>query len=135
MIKRINGQIVAKGIGGGKALVTHQPLSFLGDVNPKDGRIQDPKQEVYGESIVGKVLVFPQGKGSTVGSYVMYQLKKNGKAPAAIVNVSSETIVAVGAIISNIPLIHKLEVDPFRAIKSGSNVLVNCIEGFVEVET
>lgn len=135
MIKKINGQIVAKGIGNGKALVTHQSLSFLGDVNPKDGLIQDPKQEVYGESIAGKVLVFPQGKGSTVGSYVMYQLKRNGKAPTAIINVSSETIVAVGAIISNIPLIHKLEVDPLRAIKSGSNVLVNCIEGFVEVET
>jgi predicted aconitase with swiveling domain len=135
MIKKINGQIVAKGIGNGKALVTHQPLSFLGDVSPKDGLIQDPKQEVYGESIAGKVLVFPQGKGSTVGSYIMYQLKRNGKAPTAIINVSSETIVAVGAIISNIPLIHKLEVDPLRAIKSGSNVLVNCIEGFVEVET
>jgi predicted aconitase with swiveling domain len=135
MIERINGQIVAKGIGDGKALVTRQPISFLGDVNAKDGLIQDPKQEIYGESIAGKVLVFPRGKGSTVGSYVMYQLKRNGTAPAAIINVSSETIVAVGAIISNIPLIHKLEVDPFRAIMSESNVFVNCIEGFVEVET
>jgi hypothetical protein len=135
MIQRINGRIVAKGIGEGNALVTHQPLSFLGGVNPKDGFIQDPKHELYGESIAGKVLVFPQGKGSTVGSYVMYQLKRNGKAPTAIINVSSETIVAVGAIISNIPLIHKLDVDPLRAIKSGSHVLVNCNEGFIEVET
>ena len=135
MIQRINGRIVAKGIGEGNALVTHQPLSFLGGVNPKDGFIQDPKHELYGESIAGKVLVFPQSKGSTVGSYVMYQLKKNGKAPTAIINVSSETIVAVGAIISNIPLIHKLDVDPLRAIKSGSHVLVNCNEGFIEVET
>jgi len=80
------------------------------------------------------VLTFPQGKGSTVGSYVMYQLKRNGKAPAAIINVSSETIVAVGAIISNIPLIDRLEVDPIAAIKPGSHVFVNCVEGFIEVE-
>ena len=135
MIQRIYGQIVAKGIGEGNALITQQPLSFLGGVNAKDGLIEDPKHELCGESIAGKVLVFPQGKGSTVGSYVMYQLKRNGKAPSAIINISSETIVAVGAIISNIPLIHKLEVDPFRAIKSGAHVLVNCFEGFVEVET
>lgn len=87
-----------------------------------------------GKSIVGTVLAFPQGKGSTVGSYVMYQLKRNGKAPVAIINVSSETIVAVGAIISNIPLIDRLEVDPIAAIKPGSQVFVNCVEGFIEVE-
>ena len=94
----------------------------------------DLKHELYGISIVGSVLVFPQGKGSTVGSYVMYQLKRNGKAPAAIINASSETIVAVGAIISNIPLIDRLDVDPIAAIKPGSHVLVNCVDGFIEVE-
>jgi phosphomecalonate degydratase small subunit len=134
MLQRIKGRIISKGIGEGSAVVTHQPLSFLGGVDPTQGVINDPKHELYGTSIVGTILTFPQGKGSTVGSYVMYQLKRNGKAPAAIINVSSETIVAVGAIISNIPLIDKLEVDPIAAIKSGSRVLVNCVEGFIEVE-
>jgi predicted aconitase with swiveling domain len=134
MHKRIKGRIISKGIGEGKAVVTNQPLSFLGGVDPKRGVIMDSKHELYGVSIVGTVLVFPQGKGSTVGSYVMYQLKRNGKAPAAIINASSETIVAVGAIISNIPLIDRLEVDPIVAIKSGSQVLVNCFDGFIEVE-
>ncbi len=94
----------------------------------------DQHHELRGTSIAGTVLVFPQGKGSTVGSYVLYQLKRNEKAPAAIINAVSETIVAVGAIISNIPLIDKLEVDPIAAIEPGSHVLVNCVEGFVEVE-
>jgi uncharacterized protein len=134
MLQRIKGRIISKGIGEGSAVVTHQPLSFLGGVDPTHGVINDPKHELYGTSIVGTILTFPQGKGSTVGSYVIYQLKRNGKAPAAIINVSSETIVAVGAIISNIPLIDKLEVDPIAAIKSGSRVLVNCVEGFIEVE-
>jgi predicted aconitase with swiveling domain len=134
MLKRINGRIISKGIGEGQAVVTNEPLSFLGGVDPKRGVIMDLKHELYGISIVGSVLVFPQGKGSTVGSYVMYQLKRNSKAPAAIINASSETIVAVGAIISNIPLIDRLDVDPIAAIKPGSHVLVNCVDGFIEVE-
>jgi uncharacterized protein len=134
MLQRIRGRIIAKGIGEGIAVVTHQPLSFLGGVDPIQGVIKDPMHELCGTSIAGTVLCFPQGKGSTVGSYVMYQLKRNGKAPAAIVNASSETIVAVGAIISNIPLIDRLEVDPIDAIRPGSHVFVNCLEGFIEVE-
>ena len=134
MHKRIKGRIISKGIGEGNAVVTDQPLSFLGGVDPKRGVIQDPKHELYGISIVGTVLTFPQGKGSTVGSYVMYQLKRNGKAPAAIINASSETIVAVGAIISNIPLIDRLDIDPIAAIKPGARVLVNCVDGYIEVE-
>jgi predicted aconitase with swiveling domain len=135
MLKRIKGRIISKGIGEGDAVVTSQPLSFLGGVDPKRGVIIDLKHELYGVSIVGTVLAFPQGKGSTVGSYVMYQLKRNGKAPAAIINGSSETIIAVGAIISNIPLIDRLDVDPIDAINPGSHVLVNCVDGFIEVET
>ncbi|MGZ8888523.1 MAG: DUF126 domain-containing protein [Halobacteriota archaeon] len=134
MLKRIKGRIISKGIGEGKAVVTAQPISFLGGVDPERGVIMDLKHELYGVSIVGSVLTFPQGKGSTVGSYVMYELKRNGKAPAAIINASSETIVAVGAIISNIPLIDRLDVDPIAAIKPGSHVLVNCVDGFIEVE-
>lgn len=134
MHKRIKGRIISRGIGEGNAVVTNQPLSFLGGVDPKRGVIRDLKHELYGISIVGTVLTFPQGKGSTVGSYVMYQLKRNGKAPAAIINTSSETIVAVGAIISNIPLIDRLDVDPIAAIKPGSRVLVNCVDGYIEVE-
>ncbi|MCJ7639706.1 MAG: DUF126 domain-containing protein [Euryarchaeota archaeon] len=134
MLKRIKGRIISKGIGEGRAVVTAQPLSFLGGVDPERGVIMDLTHELYGVSIVGSVLTFPQGKGSTVGSYVMYELKRNGKAPAAIINASSETIVAVGAIISNIPLIDRLDVDPIAAIKPGSHVLVNCVDGFIEVE-
>jgi len=135
MLKRIKGRIIAKGIGEGPAVVTRQPVSFLGGVDPKEGVITDLHHELCGTSIAGTVLAFPQGKGSTVGSYVLYQLKRNGKAPAAIINASSEAIIAVGAIISNIPLIDKLEADPIAAIKPGSHVLVNCVEGFIELET
>lgn len=134
MLKRIKGRVISKGLASGSALVTDAPLSFLGGVDPTTGEIIDPRHDLYGCSVARRVLTFPMGKGSTVGSYVIYQLKKRGVAPAAIINEVSDTIIAVGAIISDIPLIDKLEIDVTSAIKTESNVLVNCFEGFVEVE-
>lgn len=67
-----------------------------------------------------------------MGSYVMYQLKKNGAAPAAIINLETEPIVAVGAIISEIPLIDMLEKDPYEFLQDGDLVRVNANDGYVE---
>ncbi len=96
---------MASGSASGPALATREPISFLGNVDSETGRVVDPSHELFGKSVSGKVLIFPGGKGSTVGSYVIYQLKKRGLAPAAIINLRAEPIVAVGAIISAIPLV------------------------------
>jgi predicted aconitase with swiveling domain len=135
MIRTIKGRKISKGVAEGQALVTSDPISFLGDINPKSGTIVEPNHELYGSCIAGKILVFPMGKGSTVGSYVLYQLTKNGLAPAAIINKYSEPIVAVGAIISGIPLVDCLKEDPTKSIETGDKVLVNGTEGYVEVES
>ncbi len=112
---------VASGRASGPALVSRQAISFLGNVNPGTGVVVDPAHELFGQSIAGKVLVFPGGKGSTVGSYVIYQLKKRGLAPAAMINLRSEPIVAVGAIISGIPLVDRV---PEWVLQIGSGTLV-----------
>lgn len=96
---------VSGGKASGTALVSKERISFLGTVDPETGRVVDPKHQLFGKEVGGKVLIFPGGKGSTVGSYVIYQLKKRGVAPAAMINIRSEPIVAVGAIISGIPLV------------------------------
>ncbi len=96
---------IASGKASGPALASREPISFLGTVDPETGEIVDPKHQLFGKNVGGKVLIFPGGKGSTVGSYVIYQLKKRGVAPAAMINLRSEPIVAVGAIISGIPLV------------------------------
>ena len=99
---------VACGCARGEALVTEETISFLGNVDANTGIVVDPAHELFGQCIAGKVLIFPGGKGSTVGSYVIYQLKKRGLAPAAMINLRSEPIVAVGAIISGIPLVDRV---------------------------
>jgi len=133
MSKIIKGRTIARGKAVGKVLMTKDPISFLGNVKPETGEIVDPAHELFGKSIQGAVLVFPQGKGSTVGSYVIYQLKKNRAAPAAIINLECEPIVAVGAIISEIPLIDKLEINPYTVLKDGDEVIVNSAEGYIEI--
>ena len=101
-------------------------------MDPKSGVVIDKEHPIFGECVRGKVLVFPGGKGSTVGSYVLYLMKKYGTAPKAMVNVRSDVIVAVGAIIAEIPLVDSLEKDPLK-IRTGQTVLVNGTEGYIEL--
>jgi hypothetical protein len=119
---KLKGRAIFEGRAEGEALVSSAPLSFYGGVNPDTGEIVERGSELAGQSVKGKVLVFPYGKGSTVGSYILYRLAKNGVAPSAIVNAKCETIVAVGAIISEIPCVDEVDVGK---IKQGAMVRVD----------
>jgi predicted aconitase with swiveling domain len=121
-MEQLKGRIIYKGKAEGEALVTTMPISFYGGVDPNTGVVIEKGHELQGVSVKGKILVFPQGKGSTVGSYTLYRLKKNGTAPAAMINKETETIVAVGAIISEIPFVDKIDVSKF---KTGTKVTVD----------
>lgn len=105
----IKARTISRGKATGPALITSEPIGFLGGVDPETGDVIEKGHELEGQNVSGKVLIFPNGKGSTVGSYVMLQLAKNGKAPAAIINISAEPIIAVGAIISKIPMVDQPE--------------------------
>jgi len=104
-----------------EALTTTQPISFYGGVDPETSEILEKGHELQGKRIKGKILVFPTGKGSTVGSYTLYRLKKGGVAPAGIINSECETVVAVGAIISEIPCVDKIDISK---IETGDNVRI-----------
>lgn len=129
----MKGRSISRGRAEGIALVTSQSISFLGSVDPATGMVVEKGHELIGTSLANTVLVFPSGKGSTVGSYVIYQLKKNGVAPIALINRSAEPIVAVGAIISDIPMVDDIEPDPINTIKTGDYVKVDGTKGIVEI--
>jgi hypothetical protein len=133
VILLIRGRGISGGLGTGLLLVSLQPLSFLSGVDPGSGIIVEKGHPLRGESITGKVLVFPFGKGSTVGSYVIYALSRNGHAPAAIVNTEAEPIIATGAIISRIPMIDRIDV-PINRLRSGVKVTVNGDTGEMQYE-
>ncbi|MCX6678924.1 MAG: DUF126 domain-containing protein [Methanothrix sp.] len=123
---------VASGCANGPALVTRDAISFLGNVDARTGIVVDPGHELFGQCIAGKVLIFPGGKGSTVGSYVIYQLKKRDLAPVAMINIRSEPIVAVGAIISGIPLVDRVA-EEILQIKSGTLVEVDADQELIRI--
>jgi len=117
----LKGRIIYKGKAEGEALVTNMPISFYGGVDPNTGVVLEKGHELEGISIKDKILVFPQGKGSTVASYTLYRMKKNGTAPLAMINKETETIVAVGAIISEIPFVDKIDTSK---IKTGNKITI-----------
>jgi len=105
-------------------------ISFYGGVDPDSGVVVERGHELEGQSVAGKVLVFPTGKGSTVGSYTLYRLKKNDVAPAAILNAECETITAVGCIIAEIPCVDHISIEK---LMTGEKLLVNADNAIVEV--
>lgn len=111
---RIQGRTIKSGRGEGAALVSQEPVGFLGGVDPDTGVVVERGHPLEGRSVAGRVLVFPTGKGSTVGSYTLYRLARNRRGPSAIVNAQSEAIVAVGAIISGIPMVDQVDISQIR---------------------
>lgn len=130
---KIKGRIISRGVVEGEAIVSRTKFSFLGDVDVETGEVVAEDSDIVGEKISNKIFVFPTGRGSTVGTYILLRMKKKGTAPKAIINVETEPIIAVGAIIAGIPLMDKLEINPLEVIKSGDWVKVNALEGWIEI--
>jgi len=110
-ILRLEGRVIRAGRAEGVALVSLEPIGFLGGVDPDTGMVIEPGHPLQGQDITGRVLVFPCGKGSTVGSYTILRLRYSGHAPLAIINRESEAIVAVGAIIADIPMVDQVDIE------------------------
>ncbi len=126
---KLTGRRIFKGKTEGEALVTSQSISFYGGVDPDTGTVVEKGHELEGQSITNKVLVFPSGKGSTVGSYVIYQMAKTGTGPKALILKDCEAIVAVGCIISDLPCIDQIDVEK---IETGMNLSLDAENGIVE---
>ncbi|MBD3288948.1 DUF126 domain-containing protein [candidate division KSB1 bacterium] len=106
----LTGRSIYEGQAKGEVLRSDMPIGFFGHVDLETGIIKEPGHPLEGQSIAGKVIVFPTAKGSTVGSYILYALKKRGKAPLAFIMKDCELIVAVGAIISEIVGIDQVDI-------------------------
>ena len=139
MALTLNGCKIAPGRARGELLVTAEPISFWGGVDPASGRIIDPRHELFGQEVCGKVLAFPYGKGSSTTSLIILELLRVGKAPAAIINVHTEPILATGPVVSRIffgwslPMITLAEKD-FKCLSTGQQVVVDADSRMVQIE-
>ncbi|MFQ5711537.1 MAG: DUF126 domain-containing protein [Candidatus Geothermarchaeales archaeon] len=130
-MRRVKCRRISRGVAEGVALVSDEPMSFFGGVDPGTGLVIDRNHQLFERCVADKILVFPTGKGSTVGSYVLYQLAKNGKAPRGMICREAEPIIAVGAIIAGIPMVDRPEVFDF---KDGQRIKVDGNIGEIEVK-
>lgn len=128
---KLTGRKIFQGKTEGEALVTKDSISFYGGVDPETGIVVEKGHELEGVNTTDKILVFPSGKGSTVGSYVIYQMAKTGKGPKALILRECEAIVAVGTIIAELPCVDQIDV---TKIKTGMNLVVDGDNGEVEIK-
>jgi hypothetical protein len=133
MEKILKGRKVVGGKTKGVALVTSEPICFLGGVDVKTGMITEVGHPLKGKCMAGKVLVFPTGKGSTGGSYLLYEAVSNGVGPCAMINRNVEQVTAIGCIIAEVPMIDRVTPDAIETIKDGDMVEVNADEGIITV--
>jgi len=130
---RIQGRKIVTGKAKGEAIVKREAISFNGGVDNMTGIVTETGHEIEGMNISGKVLVFLTGKGSTGGSYKIYDMVSRGTSPVAFIQVNPEPITTIGAIIGNIPVVAGLDQDPTVVIKTGDFVEIDADAGVVEV--
>jgi hypothetical protein len=126
----LRGRPIVSGHVEGLALVSMKPISFLGGVDPDSGTIIEKSHDLQGKNITKRILCFPNGHGSTVGSYVLYSLAKKGIGPKAIINQSADPVIVVGAIIADIPMIDQVDI---KQIQTDDEVEVDTEKGTVKI--
>ena len=130
LTRELRGRPIVEGRSRGRALVSRNPLSFLGGVDPQTGVVIERNHDLNGRCIKNAILCFPHGHGSTVGSYVLYSLAKRGLAPKAIVNERADPVVVVGAVIAEIPMVDQIDISEIR---TGDVVEVDGGKGIVRI--
>jgi len=130
----LKGRKIFGGRVEGEALVSHDNICFFsGSVEPSTGKITEKNHELEGISFAGKILVYPTGKGSTGGSFGLYRLAKRKTAPKGIINIRAEPITAIGAILSNIPMVDQLDQNPTELIRTGDYLELDADNGIVKI--
>jgi hypothetical protein len=115
----------------GEVMVQKELFSFFGDVNRETGVINVGTNA--GKSFKDKILVFPQSKGSTLAPYVAADCKRNGVAPKAILCQKADGVLAMVAILTDIPTMDNFEVNILKELKTGDRVRVEPDKGCIEI--
>jgi predicted aconitase with swiveling domain len=124
---------IVGGYGEGEALISHEPICFY-LTDPKTGIVREKTHELAGQNLAKKVLVFPSGKASSVVQIDgLFKLASHNLAPKAMIVKDIETVLIVSAAIAKVPLVNRLEKDPFQVIDTGDFVQVDAEMGIVTI--
>ncbi len=134
----LKGKPVVSGTASGEAIVSGEPISFWGGIDPRTGEVIDRRHELSGENVTGKIFVFPTGRGSSTSSAILLEAVRTGAAPAAIINVKIDPILALGSIVADemykrtVPIV-LLDEDAFSSIRQGDRLTLET-DGTVKIE-
>lgn len=110
---------ISEGRAEGELLISADDMCFY-LVNPEDGTVIEEGHALHGVSIAGKILSFPNGKGSSVvQADGLFQLQKTGHAPRAMIIRNPDTTLVASAIILEIPLVDRLGEDFYAVAHDG----------------
>jgi len=129
----LKGKTVNEGKAEGEAIVSKLPFSFVGDLEVASGKVIVKGHDLEGQSLKGKIFVFPTGKGSTIGPWFAYQAKVLGNLPTGMICTEVEPVIAMVAIMNEIPMVHKLDKNPVEVIKTGDYIKMDAGAEVVEV--
>jgi hypothetical protein len=122
---------IAGGSGGGKALISSDPVCFY-QAEPKTGIMIENNHALKGQNIANRVLIFPSGKGSSaVQGEGLHQLTKNGTAPKALIIQHPDTVLVAGAVIWKIPLVDQVEEEFYKHVENDAYVKVDADKGVI----
>ena len=136
---RFQGRGCAPGVFEGEVVVSRQPFGFWQGLDPQTGLVIDKRHDACGQSLTGKAFVFPYGRGSTGTPGIFLEAVRNGCAPAAIVNVASEPMIIMCAILAEaflqvrIPVIDGLSSDPATVFRTGDRVRIDGASGTIDI--
>ena len=129
----LRGRTVGPGRVEGEALVSHEPISGWGGIDPARGVIIERRHELFGVCFTGKILVFPSAKGSSGWAGFFQATRLNGTAPLAMVIAKISAKSALGAVVTRVPTLTDLDDDPCAVIATGDYVRIDADSGYLEV--
>ena len=130
--KILNGRVISTGTASGEALLSKDSISFSGGVN-MDGIVVENEHCLEGQSLAGRVLVFPALKGSAAGMWLLYRLVLKGRGPIALVVSEADAILTAAAIFGEIPAMDHFDHDPLTFLKTGDTVTMDTVRGIVTI--
>lgn len=114
--------------------MTDTPITFLGYVNRETGVIEEEGHPVNGQSLAGKVAIFPRGTGSSVAPYVLLELYYRGKAPVAIINSEIDQQTAPACSLEGIPYAYSFDADVTGIVSTGDTVSLERVGDTVRLQ-
>ena len=133
-------RVLMPGVARGQALVLDEPLSLWGGLDTVSGRVIDGRHPQFGRNLSGRIVLLPWGRGSSSSSSVLAEAVRAGTAPAAIVLLEADPIIALGAVVAaelygRAPPVVTLPEEAYRMIRDGDDVAVEAgqADGLVQV--